>query len=294
MKNMSVSSSFVSSSLASSGSLQTAGCTSQFVPFKHLKGEMKLGLLILADHASANLPDEYGSLGLASEEFSRHIAYDIGIEAVATGLHHALNVPVVMSQFSRLLIDPNRGEDDPTLVMRISDGALIAGNAQIDETEVERRKALYYKPYHQAISDQIDQFLAADICPIILSLHSFTDNWRGTPRPWHGGILWDQDNRFVQPLLSALQSEDHLHIGDNEPYTGMLKGDCMYRHGTSRGLAHALIEIRQDLITYSEGQNEWIDRLARHLTALLSNEELIAPCRDLVYFGSYADKSAKT
>ena len=284
----------VSSSLLSSGSAQTADCSPSFTPFKHLKGEMNLGLLILADHASADLPDVYGSLGLANEEFSRHIAYDIGIEAVATGLHQALNVPVVMSQFSRLLIDPNRGVDDPTLVMRISDGALIAGNAQIDETEVERRKALYYKPYHQTISDQIDQFLAADICPIILSLHSFTDNWRGTPRPWHGGILWDQDHRFVRPLLSALQSEESLHIGDNEPYTGMLKGDCMYRHGTSRGVAHALLEIRQDLIKSTTGQNEWIERMARHLTALLSDKELIAPCRNLVYFGSYADKSTKT
>ncbi len=74
----------------------------------------------------------------------------------------------------------------------------------------------------------------------------------------------------------------------------MLKGDCMYRHGTSRGLAHALLEIRQDLITSSEGQNEWVDLLARHLTALLSDEELIAPCREPVYFGSYADKSTKT
>lgn len=289
MKNISA-----SSSLASLGSLETADCSSRFEPFKHLNGELKPGLLILADHASAKLPDQYGSLGLRQEEFSRHIAYDIGIEAVATGLHQALNVPVLMSQFSRLLIDPNRGEDDPTLVMRISDGALIEGNARIDETEIERRKALYYRPYHQAISDQIDQFLAADICPIILSLHSFTDNWRGTPRPWHGGILWDQDPRFVHPLLSSLQSEGSLHIGDNEPYTGMLKGDCMYRHGTSRGLAHALLEIRQDLITSSEGQNEWVDLLARHLTALLSDEELIAPCREPVYFGSYADNNTKT
>lgn len=279
----------VSSSLSSSAPLNSADCSSEFSPFKHLKGEKRQGLLIIADHASADLPPEYGSLGLERDEFSRHIAYDIGIEAVATGLNQALNVPAVMSQFSRLLIDPNRGEEDPTLVMRISDGALIEGNAKIDEAEIERRKALYYRPYHQAITDQIDEFLAGDICPIILSLHSFTDNWRGTLRPWHGGILWDQDPRFVRPLISTLQSEDDLIIGDNEPYTGMLKGDCMYRHGTSRGLAHALLEIRQDLITSKTGQDEWVERMAQHLTALLSDEEQMAPCREPQFFGSYAD-----
>jgi len=278
------------SSLSSVSSVSTQDCASSFEPFKVLEGQQELGLIILADHASARLPESYGTLGLEEYEFSRHIAYDIGIEDVATGLNKALNVPVVMSQFSRLLIDPNRGEDDPTLVMRISDGALIEGNARISSSEVDHRIATYYRPYHQAISDRIDGFLEAGIHPIILSLHSFTDNWRGTPRPWHGGILWDRDHRFVHPLLKALQSESHLHIGDNEPYTGQLKGDCMYRHGTSRGLAHALLEIRQDLITSKSGQDEWVDRLASHLTTLLSNEELIEPCREPMYFGSYSDK----
>lgn len=284
MKNISASSPL--SSLQPENSLK---CGSSFEPFKVLHGARDLGLIVVADHASASLPEKYGTLGLGADQLSRHIAYDIGIEEVASGLHHSLNVPVVMSQFSRLLIDPNRGEDDPTLVMRTSDGALIEGNARICSTEIEHRKAAYYRPYHQAITEIIDGFLEAGIHPIILSLHSFTDNWRGTPRPWHGGILWDQDHRFVRPLLDVLQSESHLHIGDNEPYTGQLKGDCMYRHGTSRGLAHALLEIRQDLITSKSGQDEWVDRLANHLSRLLSNEELIAPCRQPMYFGSYAD-----
>ena len=37
--------------------------------------------------------------------------------------------PAVLSTFSRLLIDANRGEDDPTLIMRLSDGAIVPGNA---------------------------------------------------------------------------------------------------------------------------------------------------------------------
>lgn len=287
MKDMSVSS---ASPSTPSENTNIPHSSDGFSPFKTLDGNLKHGLIIVADHASAALPERYGSLGLERAEFQRHIAYDIGIEAVCEGLHARLNVPVVMTQFSRLLIDPNRGEDDPTLVMRISDGALIAGNAHISEEEIESRKALYHRPYHAAISQKIDEFLKNDICPIILSLHSFTHNWRGSLRPWHFGVLWDQDYRFVHPLLSTLQSDSNLHIGDNEPYTGKIKGDCMYRHGTSRGLPHALLEIRQDLITSNTGQNEWADWISAHLLTLLSNTELMAPCREMVYFGSYADK----
>jgi len=262
----------------------------QFAPFTRLKGDISKGLLVLADHARADLPASYGSLGLAPDQLKRHIAYDIGIEGVARGLNQRLNVPVIMANFSRLLIDPNRGEEDPTLVMRISDGALIPENAYAEEEEINKRLELYHRPYHSAVTDHIDQCLAQDIIPIVLSLHSFTHEWRGTSRPWHAGVLWDQDDRFVVPFLSALSQDPDLVVGDNEPYTGKLKGDCMYRHGTQRGLAHALLEIRQDLIESPQGQEAWAERVSGLLYDLLADKQLIAPCRAIRHFGSYADK----
>lgn len=260
-----------------------------FAAFQTLQGSLSKGLLILVDHASPALPVEYGTLGLDETQFSRHIAYDIGIEGVARGLHRELDVPVVMSQFSRLLIDPNRGADDPTLVMQISGGAVIPANANVDRQEVASRIERFHKPYHGAIATLIDQFLEAGICPIIISLHSFTASWRGVPRPWQAGILWDQDARFVKPLINALREEPQLMVGDNQPYTGQIKGDCMYTHGTQRGLAHALIEIRQDLIANEAGQLEWAARLSEILTRLLGDEKVIAPCRQACHFGCYAD-----
>jgi len=262
----------------------------EFCPFTCLEGDLSLGLLIIVDHARADLPAHYGSLGLPPDQFKRHIAYDIGIEGVARGLHAQLDVPVIMANFSRLLIDPNRGADDPTLVMRVSDGALIPNNAYIGPEEVNHRLLLYHQPYHHAIKQQIDHFLDAGIVPVLLSLHSFTDKWRGTSRPWHGGVLWDQDPRFLTPFLESLRADPDLLIGDNEPYTGQLKGDCMHTHGTRRGLAHALLEIRQDLISTPRGQEEWAKRVGAILHDLLTNEQVIAPCRTICHFGSYADK----
>lgn len=260
-----------------------------FSPVTVLNGDLSRGLLIVADHAKADLPAAYGTLGLGRSEFERHIAFDIGIEGVARRLHALLNIPVVMANYSRLLIDPNRGEDDPTLVMRVSDGALIPDNAYIVQDEITRRIELYHRPYHGAIRHEIERFFAAEIVPILLSLHSFTPLWRGVQRPWHTGVLWDQDPRFVTPFLAALRADQSMIVGDNEPYTGKLKGDCMYRHGTRLGLSHALLEIRQDLIANSEGQAEWAERLGGLLTELLDQEHVIAPCRQTCHFGSYAD-----
>ena len=58
--------------------------------------------------------------------------------------------------FSRLLIDPNRGLDDPTLIMRISDGAAVPGNRDVDEAERQRRIARFHAPYHRAVAEAIE------------------------------------------------------------------------------------------------------------------------------------------
>jgi len=230
--------------------------------FARIPGDLRCGLILIADHARNTIPADYGTLGLPPEQFERHIAYDIGIEPLTRGLAQALGCPALMTTYSRLLIDPNRGADDPTLIMRVSDGAIIPGNATVDEAERERRIARFHRPYHAAVAAEIDAALAFRIDPVLVSLHSFTPQWKGIARPWHAGILWDVDYRFAGYLLQALRADSSLIVGDNEPYSGSLEGDTLYTHGTKRGLRHGLIEIRQDLIARQSGVDEWISRLA--------------------------------
>jgi predicted N-formylglutamate amidohydrolase len=161
--------------------------------------------------------------------------------------------------------------------MRLSDGAVVPGNAKADEREVQRRIARFYDPYDHAISDAIRRAMAAGHPPAIVTVHSFTPIWRGWARPWHVGILWDADDRFAKPLLDGLGAEDGLVVGDNEPYDGALAGDTVDRHATVKGLANALIEIRQDLIASEEGAEEWAERFARLLKLLAGKPELRAP-----------------
>jgi predicted N-formylglutamate amidohydrolase len=242
-------------------------------------GRADQGLMVVCDHASNWMPPEYGTLGLPPSELERHIAYDIGAAGVTRHIASHFDCPAVLSRFSRLLIDPNRGADDPTLVMRLSDGAIVPGNRHLDAAERERRMARFYRPYHRAIERVIDAAVATDVPPAIVSIHSFTERWKGKPRPWHAAVLWDRDARLAGPLLRLLARDPTLVIGDNEPYHGRLEGDCMWQHGTLRGLAHAIIEVRQDLIGAAAGEAEWGQRIAAVLAeiAVAGPERAAAP-----------------
>ncbi|MCP4379918.1 MAG: N-formylglutamate amidohydrolase [Hyphomicrobiales bacterium] len=234
----------------------------RFASYVTIAGDPAYGLILLCDHAENRLPAEYGTLGLPPAEFERHIAYDPGAGAVTRGLAERLGAPAALTTFSRLLIDPNRSEDDPTLIMRLSDGAIVPGNHRVDAAERQRRLERYYAPYHAAVEGMIDRSIAAGVIPALVSVHSFTPLWRGRARPWQIGILWDADPRLSLPMVEHLAADRSLLVGDNEPYSGALIRDSMYRHGTRRGLAHALIELRQDLIADEAGAAAWVDRLA--------------------------------
>lgn len=240
-----------------------------FAPFELIEGDRTKGMVLVADHAGRELPDEYRDLGLPRSEFDRHIAYDIGVEGVTRALAHKLGVPAVMARFSRLLIDPNRGEDDPTLIRQLYDGTIIPANYPLGIEERERRLERYYRPYHEAVGSVIASVAAmAGAAPFIFSVHSFTPSMQGRARPWHAGVLWDNDPRVVRPLIDLLEAEPGIIVGDNEPYDGALRGDTLYSHATVNGYAHALLEIRQDLIADASGQEAWADRLAPMLETI--------------------------
>jgi predicted N-formylglutamate amidohydrolase len=242
-------------------------------PVERIDGSLGAGVLFLCDHAANALPKAYGTLGLAREQLDRHIAYDIGAAWITRRLASLFGAPAILARFSRLLIDPNRGTGDPTLVMQLSDGDIIPGNATIGAEEIEYRRAHYWKPYRAAIEAAIEAMLNKGPPPAVMSIHTFTPSWKARPRPWEAGILWDSDPRFAKLLIAALAKDGFL-VGDNEPYDGALKGDTLDEEVTSRGLAGLLIETRQDLVATKEKAAAFADRLARLLRPILGRPEL--------------------
>lgn len=263
-----------------------------FAAVETIEGPLDAPALIVCDHASNAFPPEYGDLGLPAGARARHIAYDIGAAEVTRALAVKLGAPAVLSTFSRLLIDPNRGVDDPTLVMRYSDGAIVPGNAKADAAEIALRTELYWRPYRDEVATMVEAMTAAARPPVLLSIHSFTPNWRGVARPWKIGLLWDCDTRIARPLLDALAAESDLGpeaVGDNEPYDGALKGDTVNSIATARGLANALIEIRQDLIAEVAGAEAWAERLARLLRPILADPSV----REAQHFGTRVQRGRR-
>ncbi|MEI4471474.1 N-formylglutamate amidohydrolase [Frigidibacter sp. MR17.24] len=225
--------------------------------------------LMTCDHATNIVPPSvgHGSLGIAPEDMARHIAFDPGAAGVTRALADLLDAPAILSRFSRLVIDPNRGEDDPTLVMKLYDGTIIPANRAVGPAETERRLAAFHRPYHAAYAALAARHPARAIC----ALHSFTPRLKGRPdRPWQIGILHShRDSRLALPLIAAL-ADTGLCVGDNEPYSGHLDGDAIDRHALSQGRPNVLIEIRNDLIATEADQQAWAARLAPVLQAVLA------------------------
>ena len=236
----------------------------------HIIGENRPSRwLVTCDHATNRVPEwvNGGDLGLPPEDMARHIAYDPGAAGVTRALAEALDAPAILTDFSRLVIDPNRGEDDPTLLMKLYDGSIIPANRHAGPDERERRLNRLYRPYHAALRALAARRGDTAIC----SVHSYTRQLQGRPpRPWHVGLLHSTDTRLVAPLQAALEAEGVV-VGINEPYGGHLPGDSIARHATAMQRPNILIEVRNDLIETDAQQKEWGQRLAPMLEAALTH-----------------------
>jgi len=221
------------------------------------------GVLIVSDHASNRVPPDI-DLGIDTALLDEHIAVDIGVAGVAERMV-APGTAAWLGHVSRLVCDLNRDRDAPGIVPETSDGHGIPGNVLAAPAR-EARIARFFDPYHAALARQ----LAATPPALILSIHSFTPRLASDPgqrRPWHVGVLYNEDARGARLAMPLLKAEG-LCVGDQQPYSGRLLNATMNRHAEAQGRFYLGVEIRQDQIATDEGQVEWAERLARIAAAL--------------------------
>jgi predicted N-formylglutamate amidohydrolase len=225
-------------------------------------------IVLLCDHASHRLPSRYDALGLSDSDLLRHFAWDPGALETCRALSRLLDAPLVYGCISRLALDVNRHPSDPDSIVLEGAGLPIPGNAGLSVAERARRVVEIYDPYHAAVERLLSQRRTADKPTVVVALHTYTAVLHGIVRPWHCGIIFGDDTRMGDALVSGLRDEPGLIVGVNEPYA---PSDRVYhtllRHGEANGLPTAMIEVRNDLVIDGEAQTTWAKRLAPLLLA---------------------------
>ena len=184
-------------------------------------------VIFTCDHANARIPRRLGTLGVGRADLERHIAWDIGAAPVARRLSGLLDAPLVLTGYSRLVVDCNRPLSAPDAFVTRSEDVDIPGNAGLDGEERRSRASCFYWPFHDAIDALVTGRTesAAGPVPILVSVHSFTPVYHGRHRPWDAGILHHGDRRLAALAVRWLRADGRLHIGENEPYRMTLEED---------------------------------------------------------------------
>lgn len=241
-----------------------------------LNADSKADFVIVCDHGGDAVPLALNGLGLDASILARHIAWDIGAKNLARLLAEKLDAPAVLAEFSRLVIDLNRPLDDLTSVREISDGVVIPGNRGLTPADIDARHVEIFRPYHDAVEVTLAERHVH--VPAVISVHSFTPVMKGFERPWHIGVLYNDDARIALPLIAALSRDSGIIVGDNLPYSGYdLFGNTIETHAMPQGRANILLEIRQDLIDTQHGAERWAALLADALGPILNNDALYRP-----------------
>ncbi len=244
-------------------------------PFEIVNRHGTARAVITCDHASNQIPDSLNLLGLGDKELAQHIAYDLGCADLSRRLSEILDAPLILGNFSRLVVDLNRHLNDPSSISETSDNIPVPGNRNISHQHAAQRIEELFVPYHNALAALLADVHAVHGVPLIIAVHSFTPVFANFERPWHIGVLWNLDERIAHPLIERLRRHAEICVGDNQPYHAKEPvGYGMDVHAESNGYPHALLEIRQDLLANKEGTDRWAELLGHELGEVMKDESL--------------------
>lgn len=203
--------------------------------------------VITCEHASNDLPEAVGDLGLSAEALASHVAWDPGASEVATALGVALGVRPFLGRYSRLYADLNRSPGHPGIVPAIAFGVPVPGNHGLPPEAIALRVAEHHRPFWDAVAGAVAQVHGRGAGALHISMHSFTPELNGVRRELDLGVLFDPDHAseraFGERLIASLAAATGLIVRANEPYDGRLDGLCTSLRGQHPVERYAGIEI---------------------------------------------------
>ncbi|MBL4928728.1 N-formylglutamate amidohydrolase [Fuscibacter oryzae] len=220
-------------------------------------------VILVCEHASNHIPDQWDDLGLTADQRQAHIAWDPGALGVARGLAERLDATLIHAPVSRLVYDLNRAPDMAGAMPARSEVHDIPGNAAITATERLARTEAIYLPWTNGLHNLIANRIALGRRPVVITIHSFTPIYHGRQRLVEFGVIHDADAHLSVAILDAAHRKTRLQAELNSPYSAADDVTHTLRvHATPYGLPNAMLEIRNDLIATPEAQAKMAETLA--------------------------------
>ena len=236
--------------------------------FELIKSSTSADILLVCEHAGQVVPTGLDGLGVSPEILNQHIGYDIGAAKLTRKIAAQLDVPAILQNYSRLVIDCNRPTNQTTSIPETSDHTKIFGNHNISDENRQSRIDEIFTPFHDKISQLLDQHHYK----LIVAIHSFTPQMDGFKRPWDIGFLFRKDQDTSRSFIEYLSThQPDLNVGENQPYTIGNSSDWFVPiHGEQRRIAHSLIEVRNDHLLTQSGIDKWAEIISMSILHFLS------------------------
>ncbi len=221
-------------------------------------------VLLVCEHASNSIPEQFNQLGLDEETLHSHIAFDPGAWDLSIKLSVLMDATLVHSSASRLLYDCNRPPEATDAIPERSEIFDVPGNKNLSKQQKQERARLFYEPFKQLLTDTLKQRSAVTA---IVTIHSFTPIYNGQQRAVELGVLHDSDTRLADQILNLASSHLTLDTQRNQPY-GPEDGvtHTLKLHGINNGLLNVMLEVRNDLLSTDTQRSV----LAKELSELLT------------------------
>lgn len=240
-------------------------------PIEIVSADSTSDIVLLCEHAGNAIPKALGNLGIPAEIVESHRGWDIGAQSVARRVAERLQAPLVIQNYSRLVLDCNRPPESDLAIPEISDQVAVPGNCALSAEARAMRVNEIFRPMDAALN----QLFARHSRRAAFSIHSFTPQFAGADRPWHAGFLSRTQSGVAIELMDHIAlRRPELVLAVNEPYQIETDGDWFIpAHAERRNLAHCLIEIRNDQLAQQAGIDLWADLLAEAIAASLKGTD---------------------
>jgi N-formylglutamate deformylase len=226
------------------------------------KGKLTIPVIAHVPHSSTSIPkDVRRSLVLSDTDLKKELIFmmDCYTAELFSGIV-ALGGSAMVNNYSRLVVDPERFENDEEEVMSLRGmGAVYTKTADqqmlrknLSAKEKEEMLSTYFRPYHEALRKEVQKLLEQFERCLIIDCHSFPSK----PLPYELDQSIDKPDICIgtdpfhtpNELITVVQSycdANEVNITINKPFAGTYVP--LEYLGKDRRVSSIMVEVNRSL-----------------------------------------------